>query len=313
MSTEDSPITRVGNLGFAPDDRSRYNGMYTPQLDPIEIANIPVDASKVGGIIFNKQAEELQYLAPTFNWINVTTDLSDPTFVDLTVTGSSTLNTLSTTGLAKFLGVETKTLTSGSAQFSDDISITGTTASTNLTITGTGVINDAHATNLTVGGNIITEGHNITKGYMIGQRPGASLINHATPEFAVTANTAIKIPGTTTERYAAFLTTDNNKIQGGDESSPYPASFTMLCDYFFSFTFTADGIVQLLIAVNGVPQDPAITQVVSMGNPTHISGSCAQVMVMNSPTLSYIELWVKTTVNGSFTAGGTMSLTATQL
>ncbi len=85
MSKSDEPITTLSNLKIIADPNSGINGLYTPQVTPEELAAITLTTDKVGGILFNLQREELQYLAPTLQWVDITTDGGEPVFTSVTV------------------------------------------------------------------------------------------------------------------------------------------------------------------------------------------------------------------------------------
>jgi hypothetical protein len=85
MAKNDFPITRVTNLEFTPATGSTVNGLYTPQLSQAEINSIPLTDDRIAAIVFNEQTQELQYLSPAFQWVNVTTDQGEPSFSQVTV------------------------------------------------------------------------------------------------------------------------------------------------------------------------------------------------------------------------------------
>jgi hypothetical protein len=258
MSITDEPITRVTSLAFSPDDNIRLNGMFTPRLTPAEIAAIPATDDKVGGIVFNLQSEELQYLAPTLNWINITTDLADPTFTDLTVSGTSTLNIINGSGLA----------TLASALITNNLYVSGT---------------------------------------MFGKRASGGLYNTNTPSFAVIANTPIKIPGTTVAALQNSFTAGNNRLTFGSPT-PSISTITGAISAEFSFQFSTNAVISLLIAVTDVPQNPISTQSTATSAHTHLSVHPQFALANND----YVELWVVSDTNGTFSAGGIMNLYVNQ-
>lgn len=274
MSIEDAPITRFTNMRFQPDANIIYNGMVVPRLTLEEIANILLIDENIGQIIFNVQAEELQYLAPTFNWVNVSTDGGEPTFEELTVTGNTNIG-----GNLAVLG---------------GLSVVGATTVTTL-----------NASTINASGSIISGAT------VFGARAGGYIYTANTSSFAATSNVPLKISATTTAGYQNQFTATNNKLQFVESSA---ANF-MEVDIIGSFScqFSVDTTLTLLIAINGTVLNPGSKCFVTAGNFVNLTVNKNDGVVSNSGIGDYVELWVMSSVSGTFSAGGTMSLRVTQV
>ena len=75
--SKDSPITRFTAIDFTPNSDGTNNGFFVPQLTQVEINNISPDPDRIGGIVFNKDTQELQTYSAAQQWVNVATSGSD--------------------------------------------------------------------------------------------------------------------------------------------------------------------------------------------------------------------------------------------
>ena len=68
-----TPITKLSSLDITPDQNSKYNGFYLPQLTDAGRDAIPADAVRNGGLIYNITTKKINaYVNET--WVSLTTD-----------------------------------------------------------------------------------------------------------------------------------------------------------------------------------------------------------------------------------------------
>jgi hypothetical protein len=263
--SSDAPITRVTALEFQPDSNVKYNGLYPPHLTLQERDAIEKIPSNIAGIIYNTQTQDLEYLAPTYNWIAVATAGGDFSFEDLTVTHDLSVG--------------------------HNLNVTGLSTLVNLTLTNSLTV----AQNAFIGNTIY------------GARCSGGLYNTNTPSFAVTANTPIKIPGTTLASVQNAFTATNNRLAFG---APIPSITAIIgaVSGEFTFNFSTNALITLGIAVNGSLQNPVSKQTTASTG-TYTLNVNTQLALANT---DYIELWVVADQNGTFSTGGTMKLYISQ-
>lgn len=93
MAALDDPmaqVTRLPNLAFVDDHDNRYRALNTPILSQQEIVDIPVTENLVGGIVFNKNTEELETYTAAGFWLPILTAESD---INVETVTAQTVNT----------------------------------------------------------------------------------------------------------------------------------------------------------------------------------------------------------------------------
>jgi hypothetical protein len=320
----DEPITRMSGLQII-GSGTASNGFYTPQLTQAQINAIPVDEVQIGGIIYNSDMQELQYFAPTLQWVNISSDDGEPTFSTLTVTGIATLgylvvnnnvlvgNNLNVTNaatvnqlnVASTAGIGTLNVTGATTlntlAVGSTLGVTGaTTLSGTLNVAGattlnTLVINSSMlafsagvATDLNVGGTIY------------GRRASASIYGTSGSTFNITGGTYTLIPITTTLLNANHFTMPSQNRLQYTGSNP----ITILINAFFACNGNTNSTVGISIYKNGSIIAPPSS--ITFNSSTFYT--LPLTMTLSLTTNDYIELWVYTTNTQTFGAGCTVSI-----
>jgi hypothetical protein len=142
--SKDLPITRFTSVDFTANPNSPYNGFFVPQLTQTEINNILADPDRIGGIIFNKDTQELQTYSAAQQWVNIATSGGDSDFENIDVTDTTTTQTLEVTGTATI-----DTLNVTDSIVADNLTVTDTTTTQTLEVSGVGTIDTLNVTDTT--------------------------------------------------------------------------------------------------------------------------------------------------------------------
>ncbi len=158
MATLDDPmsqVTRLSNLAFVDDTDNRYRALNTPILSQQEIIDIPVTENLVGGIVFNRDTEELETYTAAGFWLPILTAESDINVETLTAQTVNAIdadlthihsNDITNDAVITTLGL----LTMGDAQVNGTLHV-----QTNFQVDGTSSLTNGNVSgNLTVSGNL---------------------------------------------------------------------------------------------------------------------------------------------------------------
>jgi hypothetical protein len=156
MAALDDPmaqVTRLPNLAFVDDHDNRYRALNTPILSQQEIVDIPVTENLVGGIVFNKNTEELETYTAAGFWLPILTAESDINVETLTAQTVNAINAdlthihsndITNDAVITTLGL----LTTGDAQVNGTLHV-----QTNLQVDGSATVNS-----LVVNNNALMDG-----------------------------------------------------------------------------------------------------------------------------------------------------------
>jgi hypothetical protein len=156
MAALDDPmaqVTRLPNLAFVDDHDNRYRALNTPILSQQEIVDIPVTENLVGGIVFNKNTEELETYTAAGFWLPILTAESDINVETLTAQTVNAINAdlthihsndITNDAVITTLGL----LTTGDAQVNGTLHV-----QTNATVDGSATVNS-----LVVNNNALMDG-----------------------------------------------------------------------------------------------------------------------------------------------------------